>query len=446
MKINCSQTDDITFSVIVPVYNVEEYLIECIDSIINQSYKNFELIAVNDGSTDSSGEILKKYAQYYSNIKIINQENAGLSAARNTGLKNANGDYVLFCDSDDYISSNSLAILAEEIKHINSNVIVFQGDIFGDTEGKDENAYLFLKHYGMEDRNTISGFDLYNKNYKNSILINTPMMCLNRQYLLEKNLFFNEDLLHEDLDFYNRLIVTNPIMLFIEEILYHRRYRADSIMTTSIGARNIRSYLYIYKNMLEIATEEVDSTFAYVSLVGTQWISELIRNIDVENDVKETIKELYFTYESYKCEYTINELLLLYRLGNNIDRSSPRNESRTNKILSGKLMKIYKETQMDTNVDIGIYGTGLWTDIVLDAMRNLCGEISSNIIYIDSYSKSGTLVAGKYIVNNIDDIGNLPLNKILIISEKHEDEMKKILEEREITMETLLFFKRMNND
>ena len=95
-------------SVIIPVYNVEEYLHECVDSVINQTYKNLQIILVDDGSTDSSGKICDEYAENDKRITVVHQKNGGLSVARNTGLSNAHGDYVYFLDSDDYIKKMRL--------------------------------------------------------------------------------------------------------------------------------------------------------------------------------------------------------------------------------------------------------------------------------------------------------------------------------------------------
>ena len=104
-------------SVIVPVYNVESYVAECIESIQNQTYMNLEIILVNDGSTDASGDICDKYAAYDERIQVIHKENAGVSAARNTGIESANGDYIGFVDSDDYIAptmyEDMLKLMAE---------------------------------------------------------------------------------------------------------------------------------------------------------------------------------------------------------------------------------------------------------------------------------------------------------------------------------------------
>ena len=93
-------------SVIVPVYNVEQYLPQCLDSIINQTYKNLEIICVDDGSPDNSGKILDEYAKKDKRIKVIHQENQGVSVARNTGLDNATGKYIGFVDPDDWIEAD----------------------------------------------------------------------------------------------------------------------------------------------------------------------------------------------------------------------------------------------------------------------------------------------------------------------------------------------------
>ena len=94
-------------SVIIPVYNVEPYLEQCLDSVINQTYKNLEIICINDGSTDNSLKILEKYQKKDNRIKLINQKNKGLSEARNAGLDVAKGEYIAFVDSDDYLELNA---------------------------------------------------------------------------------------------------------------------------------------------------------------------------------------------------------------------------------------------------------------------------------------------------------------------------------------------------
>lgn len=110
---------DVKISVVLPVYNVANYLRKCLDSLVNQTFKDFEVICVNDGSTDLSLGILEGYAVSDSRFKIINQENQGLSGARNTGIEHVQGDYVIFVDSDDWLEENALELLYDHVKHCN---------------------------------------------------------------------------------------------------------------------------------------------------------------------------------------------------------------------------------------------------------------------------------------------------------------------------------------
>ena len=109
-------------SVVIPVYNTEKYLKECIDSVINQSYNNLEIILVDDGSTDNSLEICNKYADMDKRIKVIHKNNGGLSDARNVGIENANGKYITFVDSDDFIENDMYELLYNDVCENNAEI------------------------------------------------------------------------------------------------------------------------------------------------------------------------------------------------------------------------------------------------------------------------------------------------------------------------------------
>ena len=117
-------------SVIVPVYNVEQYLPQCLDSIINQTYKDLEIICVDDGSPDNSGKILDEYAKKDNRIKVIHQENGGLSEARNTGLDNATGDWISFVDSDDYVALDYYETMIKAVKENGADVVQCGHSVF----------------------------------------------------------------------------------------------------------------------------------------------------------------------------------------------------------------------------------------------------------------------------------------------------------------------------
>ena len=113
---------DSLISIIIPVYNVEKYLKKCIDSVCNQTYKNIEIILVDDGSTDSSGKICDEYAGIDGRIKVVHKENGGLSDARNTGIENASGKLIAFIDSDDYVSQSMIDLLYKKLSYDNSDI------------------------------------------------------------------------------------------------------------------------------------------------------------------------------------------------------------------------------------------------------------------------------------------------------------------------------------
>lgn len=113
----------IKISVIIPIYNVEQYLSQCLDSIINQTYTNLEIILINDGSTDNSEKICNQYKLLDPRIIVIHKTNGGLSDARNTGIKIATGDYISFVDADDFIDENMYTILFQKINTTNADII-----------------------------------------------------------------------------------------------------------------------------------------------------------------------------------------------------------------------------------------------------------------------------------------------------------------------------------
>ncbi len=113
---------DLLISIIIPAYNIENYIVRCLDSLLNQTYKNLEVIVVDDGSSDNTGKIIDDYASKYENIKVIHKKNAGVSAARNSGIDVANGDYIGFVDGDDTVDKEMFEVLID-------NAIKYDADI-----------------------------------------------------------------------------------------------------------------------------------------------------------------------------------------------------------------------------------------------------------------------------------------------------------------------------
>ena len=171
------------FSIIVPVYNVEEYIDDCLKSIKNQTFKDYEVIVVNDGTKDNSMDIVKKY-----DVEIINQENGGLSAARNAGVKKAKGEYLIFLDSDDYIEKDLLKKINDSIKD-NPDVVRFQiKEVYPDKE----------IDFNEESFNTLNGVEAFNNIVKYHFIENAWCYAIKRSYYLENKYEFKKSTYHED--------------------------------------------------------------------------------------------------------------------------------------------------------------------------------------------------------------------------------------------------------
>ena len=230
-----------TISVIVPVYNVEKYLSKCLDSIINQTYKNLEIICVDDGSTDSSSKILEEYAKKDTRIKVITRQNGGLSAARNTGVKNATGEFVSFVDSDDWID---LETYEKAIGHFSDDVdsVCYAAAIVCDDGVDDfyeeERLWHSLKYRG---KITLKNESFYN-------LTHTVWNKIYRKSIIDKyNIDFPEGLIHEDFSFYTKYMALAPKTYCLNEYLYFYRKRQNSIMSENVSSKSIH-FLDCMKN------------------------------------------------------------------------------------------------------------------------------------------------------------------------------------------------------
>ena len=186
-------------SVIVPIYKTEKYLRKCIDSIVNQTYRELEIILVDDGSPDTSGQICDEYASCDPRIKVVHKKNGGLSDARNAGLNICSGTYVMFCDSDDWIEPDTINIAVDEMKKSNAELVVwgYSAD-FVDTEERLENCSICLaneKIYvgnaeGLKSNNVMGllGY-AWNKLYRKSLLYKHSIMFEKGVSLVEDILF-----------------------------------------------------------------------------------------------------------------------------------------------------------------------------------------------------------------------------------------------------------------
>ena len=199
-----------TFSIIIPVYNLGVIACDAIDSCISQQgvdSDDFEIIIINDGSTDNSGEYIDSY-RHIENIRIVHQQNQGLSAARNNGLKLASGRYVLFLDGDDWLASNALSSL---YPHLGESLLVFPMVYHFGQELQE------VRRYGLEERtyscneflhNTLGGRQFH--------IIPSQNKCYRRKTLMEQGVQFITGILHEDNPFFIKAVYSFPSICYID--------------------------------------------------------------------------------------------------------------------------------------------------------------------------------------------------------------------------------------
>ncbi len=236
-------------SVIVPVYKVEEYLELCLDSIISQTYTNLEIILVDDGSPDNCGKICDEYAEKDPRIKVIHQENGGLSAARNAGLDIATGDYIGFVDSDDYIESNYYEELIKSIKNYNS-----------------EQAICGVRKFELESRAIFYGNKCLSKDDYLKELLKEDVASYTWNKLYKKELFdgimFPVGELFEDIKTLHLLGEKTNYVSFTDKSFYNYRIRENSITAENKGIK-AKDYL----SATHSRTERYKDTKFYVYAV-----------------------------------------------------------------------------------------------------------------------------------------------------------------------------------
>src|SRR6056297_1761051 len=233
-----------TFSIIIPVYQVEKYLVQCLESILNQSFKDYEVILIDDGSTDNSGKICDDYASKYSNIEVIHQTNSGPSVARNNGMVRANGDYIVFIDSDDYIEPDSFRQFYMELNksHFPDLVITPFKTFMG--SGKIHYHDLFLQNYDLQCMNKEQVIKLL---FDQSECVWPAWRYIVKRELIEKHhISFPPGMLHEDNEWIPRIFLSAETFSGLNYYWYnYRTDNPDSVMH-NIGFQNIMDILKIH--------------------------------------------------------------------------------------------------------------------------------------------------------------------------------------------------------
>ncbi|MBE6760026.1 MAG: glycosyltransferase, partial [Ruminococcaceae bacterium] len=240
-------------SVIIPVYMVEDYLRECLDSAVKQTLSNIEIICVDDGSPDSSAQIVEEYASKHSTVRLIRKENGGQSSARNMGLDVARGEYVYFLDSDDYLDLNTLEELYTRAEADKLDILCFNCVPFFESDKIKNDNQNFIDYYDRKgDYSGIhSGPVMFSKMRPNREFFASVCLQLIRRELIESAcLRFFEGIIHEDNLFSFQCMMLAQRVSYVRKSYYHRRVRGESTMTASQSMKNVQGYIVAYAEMI----------------------------------------------------------------------------------------------------------------------------------------------------------------------------------------------------
>ncbi len=232
--------NDDLISVIVPVYNVEKYINKCVDSIINQTYKNIEIILIDDGSTDKSCVICDEYIKKDNRIKVIHQENSGLSEARNTGIKIANGKYLAFVDGDDYILEGMLEYLYNLINETNSEISVCNFFRYWNEDKKIIDYDISSKRIVLKKEQALKEI------LKNDLLKSFAWNKLYKKSLFE-NVRYPKNMKMEDVATTYKLISNSEKIVIGKDAKYYYVQREGSILATKSTSMYIDYYKAVYE-------------------------------------------------------------------------------------------------------------------------------------------------------------------------------------------------------
>lgn len=248
----------VMFSIIVPVYNVEKYLNRCVESILNQKFSSYELILVNDGSTDSSGSICDDYALSNDMISVIHKDNGGLSDTRNVGMAKAKGEYIVFIDSDDYIEPEALEKFYHQLKKSgNPDVLItLMKEVYEDSAPK-----YMDKNMPIDTLKNANKADVVNWMFNHSNnLWPAQRYVIKRSFVEENNLSFAVGYLHEDLDWTSKFFLHARSFAILDYYWYnHRIGRQGSITTNTKSKRTLDVIDLVSKNINDKKYNYIDA-------------------------------------------------------------------------------------------------------------------------------------------------------------------------------------------
>lgn len=311
------EKNNVVFSIIIPVYNVEKYLSQCIESVLNQTFSNYEVILVDDGSTDSSGQKCDDFANKNSRVKVIHKDNGGLSSARNAGLDIAVGEYILFMDSDDFwIGVNVLSDIFCKFESTGADTLIFPMRRYYD----DSNTYTDIQNNQIEINaiEDASYEDAVTYMIKNNVFRASACNKVVKKNLIDNHrLRFLNGYVSEDLDWCGYILLYSKKFAYYDNPIYaYRQQRIGSITTQRNSEKLIKDKLFMCKKGYKEALAQTDLSKKYLlaSYYAYEYAVLLGISSEASEETQKEIKEIedllnYDLCKKVKIVKKVNKLI-----------------------------------------------------------------------------------------------------------------------------------------
>lgn len=300
-------------SVIIPLYNCEKYIKRCIESVINQTYKNIEIIIIDDGSSDNSIEIVNELIKRYNTIRIIKQENKGVSSARNAGIENSKGDYIAFLDADDWVESNIYETMINNAIEQNVDIVkcnYYSNKIYNKNYSKGK-----VYQFGDKKLTNYENEDLIDFVLKGKLTCAVYLFLIKKSFIEKNKIRFREDIqMGEDKEFCINLLTNTSSIYINSKPLYHYFYNMNGAMKRKDKyEKYIQDNIILNKYLLEILNRTGYDNELRNNILNNIMIASIERNIfriyEIKN-FKECIK-VFYKYET-KIKKELNDFNAIY--------------------------------------------------------------------------------------------------------------------------------------
>ncbi|MBQ8822356.1 MAG: glycosyltransferase [Lachnospiraceae bacterium] len=311
--------DDILVSVIIPIYNVEKYIEKCLDSVLGQTWQNLEIICVNDGTPDGSMEIVERKSKEDSRIVVVNQENGGLSRARNAGIAKATGKYIYFLDSDDYLQEYAIGVLVNYAEAQSADMVFFGAESVFETEEIKEKQSAYITYYNRKGNysGVYSGEELFVRMLQKGDF--KPSACLiftRRELVARTGICFYSGILHEDNLYTLQLIQRSERAVVLDMPLYKRLIREESITSGAKSVRHAYGFFVTQREMLAFLGKHSYSLAFFTALkkyfdIMKRNAVNVLKDMELE-EIYEEILKLDAEAVAYFMEYIYDLYIRLH--------------------------------------------------------------------------------------------------------------------------------------